>query len=193
MAVVAREFNQFTCTTAPCKSDFEPDWDVDTNDLKTFASFFGRDDCLGCPSGFILDMANSGDEPFVETNSLTVDLPEIPANDFTCRQEESCDAENCSFTGECRIVDGKAVCVCRPGYGGEDCSQCAVGYERDFIGRCVLGNTCREEYCYGKGDCAVERNSSDIVCQCDDGFSGPACGGPRIIISSPENSIYQGK
>ena len=163
------------------------------NEVKTIASSFGRNDCLGCPSGFILDMATPGGEPFVETNPHIENLPEIPNMDFTCRQEEECDSTMCSDAGTCMVFDGKAVCVCRPGWSGEDCSQCAVGYEKDSTGSCELGNTCREDYCYGKGDCAVDATSGDIFCQCDDGFTGPDCGGPEIVISGPETSIHQGE
>jgi CubicO group peptidase (beta-lactamase class C family) len=182
LAVFVRQFNQSTCTVPPCR-----------NDVRLFASFFGRDDCLGCPDGFILDMTNPGDDPFVETNPHIETIPKIPNSDFTCRQEESCKDKKCSDAGTCMVVDGNAVCVCRPGWSGEDCSDCAVGFEKDARGNCVLGNTCREEYCYGKGDCAVDTSSGDLVCECDEGFSGPDCGGPDIVISGPETSIYQGE
>lgn len=53
-----------------------------------------------------------------------------------CETDISCGTLDCG-SGECLEEGGVAACVCPPGYGGDACEQCAVGFEDDEAGGCV--------------------------------------------------------
>lgn len=103
----------------------------------------------------------SGNESDVDCGGTSCEPCEVGQRcnrSFDCRTG-NCDMEegvcvepecpnNCYYRGRC--VDG--VCMCEPGYGGEDCG----------------GLSCPND-CSGQGGC------DDGVCRCDEGFTGPDC------------------
>ncbi|HEX9734559.1 MAG TPA: serine hydrolase [Thermoanaerobaculia bacterium] len=97
--------------------------------------------------------------------------------EYSCVADEVCERSRCSSFGACQVVGGEAVCACLPGYAGDRCERCAVGYEVED-GACVLGRECGLRRCSDQGSCVDGGDA--ISCICDVGASGDACenGGP---------------
>lgn len=154
--------------------DFDGDGDVDLADTAAFQRAF-TGDCVGladCPAGMHL-VHESGQLGRIEGDVLD-ELPHNPA-EYTCVSDETCAGVDCGPNGLCRVINGVAACGCDQGYAGEDCSQCAVGYQPDRVDPsvCVLGNECRNRLCSGQGNCVD--TGVEILCDCDDGASGLFC------------------
>jgi CubicO group peptidase (beta-lactamase class C family) len=97
----------------------------------------------------------------------------------------------CSSAGKRDVVDGALQCICNAGYSGQACESCAVGYERDKTGKCVLGAIARREMCFNKGTPYLNA-FGDIACKCDTGYSGPSCGGPALVVDGNLLSLEAG-
>ncbi len=186
-----------------CLDHFDTNSDsrVDLVDLsRLFRIFTG--DCSGlgdCPRGSHLEHA-SGEAGVV--NQDVSDILPPDAREYRCVPDESCDGERCDDRGGCTVFSGKAVCACDEGYVGETCERCAVGYERNREGDCVLDAECRERFCSGQGDCILR--GEDLVCDCDPDASGDHCenggGNPNIpraptwiVLKGTDRSIEQGE
>ncbi len=185
--------------------DAEGDRDVDLADLQLFMNAF-TGDCVGvgsCPLGSrLVHRDGSFDVPDADT----FDPAEANAGDFRCTAlvRDGCEHLECGPFGRCNGNLGIPICVCRPGYAGGNCEQCAVGYERNpSSGRCELGAECRERLCSGNGDCR-ENSFGDIVCGCDRGFEGEFCETglditpvilppARIYVMGTDDSIQRGE
>lgn len=165
--------------------DADGDSDIDLSDVRKFQSAFtGK--CVGlpeCRAGTHLEHVNG----ILGIPDLDSFQPgEVIGREYSCVPDETCAGRSCSRQGSCTIRGGRAVCACKPGYAGDDCGDCDVGFERDErTGDCVLGTTCRERFCSGQGEC-VQRGF-DIACDCDTGASGRFCenGGGGSILRPP--------
>ena len=96
----------------------------------------------------------------------------------------------CSARGTCSLLNGRTVCACQPGFGGDHCqhavARCKAGCSGHGVcgadGRCkchagYAGATCMRAVpnicihnCGGHGRCAA-----DGMCLCDSGFGGRDC------------------
>ncbi|MBW2522731.1 MAG: hypothetical protein JRI23_01085 [Deltaproteobacteria bacterium] len=80
---------------------------------------------------------------------------------------------DCGPGGHCAREDGETVCVCDPGYQGELCESCELGYEQDVhTSRCeALPVDCVADptACGDHGVCDVDR------CVCLPGYRGRLC------------------
>ena len=168
------------------------DTDVDLADLARFQrSFTGT--CFGlagCPTGQHLE--HKSGEPDV-VNQETADLTPPDAREYRCVADETCDGVDCSGHGECVLLSGKAACSCEPGYAGENCDRCAVGYQLTRSGDCELGSECRERFCSGQGSCEIR--GDEIICDCDTGATGDHCengGGNPSILRAPTYVVITG-
>jgi CubicO group peptidase (beta-lactamase class C family) len=146
--------------------------------------------CDDCAPGYHQEHRLPGAE--LEEDPDSTPPPPFQLHNLHCEEDETCDDVVCSSFGTCVASNGSATCACDPGYTGPDCSACATGYEPDRTGACTLGAECRAELCHGKGDCALD-SLGNLVCQCDPGLGGADCGGPDIVVSGPDTSIYQGQ
>jgi CubicO group peptidase (beta-lactamase class C family) len=97
----------------------------------------------------------------------------------------------CSSAGRREMIDGRSQCACLPEYSGETCELCAAGFQRDGAGRCVLGSIARKNICFDKGTPYLNQ-FGEIACRCDAGFSGPDCGGPKIVVDGANVSVRAG-
>lgn len=161
-------------TVEECRAVFDSDndGDVDLFDAHYFAGLF-TGDCAGlgeCPPGTHLEHM-SGELDVVALDISDV-VPPDPA-EYQCVPDESCIGVNCHSNGDCLVLSGKAVCVCKEGYAGDSCEQCAVGFQRSAQGVCLLGSDCRERLCSGQGNCIVRND--DLECVCDADASGEHC------------------
>lgn len=111
---------------------------------------------------------------------------------FFAALEQRAVSSACSSAGRQALVDGATQCVCQTGYAGRSCETCAVGYDRDAAGKCVLGATARHAVCFDKGTPYLDKYG-DIACRCDTGFSGADCGGPDIVIDGATRSVEAGQ
>ena len=87
----------------------------------------------------------------------------------TC--EPDCDAAalDCGPTGHCEDTSGTAVCTCNVGYTGDDCTECADGFQdNDDDGTCAPSCEATGLACSGHGHC--DDSSGAVVCDCDDGY-----------------------
>lgn len=165
--------------------DADSDQDIDLDDLRKFQLAYGGR-CVGfadCPLGTHLE--HVGGERGI-SNPDTFQPEDADAKQYRCIADGDCLDRTCAGHGACSLRGGRAVCACRPGYAGDDCSTCAVGYERDErTTECILGRLCRERYCSGQGDC-IERGS-EILCECDRDASGRFCeeGGGGLALRPP--------
>lgn len=172
--------------------DFDSDGDIDLRDVLDFKTeFTGR--CIGltdCPAGtHLVHVGGEVGIPDIDT----FEPSDADARVYRCVPNGDCERRACSSRGQCRILGGQAVCGCDPGYAGQDCETCAVGYERETRTlACVLGSECRERRCSGQGDC-LERDG-EIVCDCDSGASGRFCenGGGGTALRAPTYVVISG-
>jgi hypothetical protein len=166
------------------------DTSIDLEDVARFQrSFTGKCEGLGaCPPGTHLEHRNGVVDVMNQDSSDedTSDVSPPEPGEYRCVADESCEEVDCSRSGECQKIAGKAVCACQPGYAGASCDRCAVGYEQNREGECVLGDDCRERFCSGQGDCS--QRGDELICVCDAGASGPQCqngGGNPSILRAP--------
>ena len=94
--------------------------------------------------------------------------------------------KDCSDNGECVVGDdGKAACVCAPGFRGADCSMassCPLGAPRldGMLGVPLLATLgVSGPQCSGRGQCLarVGRGGPGAQCLCKPGFGGAGCEG----------------
>lgn len=193
---------------ADCLHWFNSDQDRDV-DLADVAKFLNRftGNCQGigaCPEGMEL-VHRSGLPGPMDPDTFD---PELAfADEYRCEPEipNLCARLDCGPFGECddSIGTGRAACLCRPGYAGAHCEECAVGYERSpASGVCQLGGECRAHVCSGNGECH-ENAFGDILCRCDRGYKGEFCEygtgktptlrpPPRIIVRGTDESVEHG-
>ena len=107
------------------------------------------------------------------------------------RSDHNTPDPTCSHAGYRSTIDRLDRCVCQAGYSGPSCGTCAVGFERDASGACVLGAAARRDVCYDKGTPYLDPYGG-IACQCDAGLTGPDCGGPDIKIEGAGRSVNAG-
>lgn len=185
--------------------DADSDRDVDLVDVAKFANGF-TGPCRGlgnCPPSTQLVHASGVVGP---VDPDTYDPTAASAGEYVCQPvfRDVCERLDCGRFGSC-VVDSfpLGACLCRAGYAGAACEECAVGYQRSpTSGACVLGNECRNRVCSGSGQCR-ENAVGDIVCECDSGFSGEHCENgsitpsprppPRIAVSGTDQSIEHGE
>jgi len=187
------------CLTA---FDIDQDADIDLRDVAdAFRTFdITCDQILDCPPGSHLLHA-SGIHGVPDPD--TFDPRDASGADFQCVADTTCDDLACSENGRCVVEDGEPVCVCRRGYVGDGCERCAVGYEKNSTGQCVIGPVCREVYCSGFGECVDD--GFTIKCECDRGHSGDHCEDgwdgdpselhppPRIVLNGTNQSVRVGE
>jgi hypothetical protein len=113
-------------------------------------------ECSGGYTGAFCDNCEEGDQDNDDNGTCT------PA----------CGEDTCSGNGDCDDSDGTATCTCDTGYDGDDCSECAEGYQdNDDNDSCELA--CAEDSCNSHGDC--DDSEGAISCDCDTGYTGDAC------------------
>ena len=92
----------------------------------------------------------------------------------TCRPTCETLAWDCSGHGSCDDSDGSAACVCDAAYTGDQCQQCAAGYQ-DHDG----DGSCRADCASAAPDCGANAHCDDgsgqAVCVCDTGYTGIDC------------------
>ena len=102
----------------------------------------------------------------------------------------ACREDLCSGNGGC-VDDGRDLsCACDPGYTGDACEVCAVGYHGEGA-VCVLDERCHADTCSGNGDCRVTGGVAE--CTCEPGWGGESCdvtseGCPRGFHVAPDGS-----
>ncbi|XP_078314852.1 uncharacterized protein LOC144619767 [Crassostrea virginica] len=72
---------------------------------------------------------------------------------------DACDSNPCQNGGLCLYKNGKPLCICKPGYTGNNCSK----------GPCPASDTS----CQNGGYCYMEGMAK--TCFCKTGYSGPTC------------------
>jgi hypothetical protein len=65
----------------------------------------------------------------------------------TCVENEVCQANSCSGHGNCDDSDGVITCHCSLAYAGDDCSECAAGYQDDDQNGTCEPIVAREPWC----------------------------------------------
>ncbi|KAF4101799.1 protein delta homolog 1 [Onychostoma macrolepis] len=106
------------------------------------------------------------------------------------REVRLCSSKPCSGNSTCVETGGGHVCLCSPGYTGEDCqlkkAPCSANSRSS---RCQNGGTC------------VNTSGSDSrsSCLCPAGFTGPSCElhiskrkhKPRVKASAPAHAFHK--
>ena len=93
----------------------------------------------------------------------------------TCLFDSTCQPNSCSgaAAGTCDDADGFVDCTCNPGYSGDYCETCDVGYHVDASGACVADESCITDDPCVNGTC--DDVGGVISCECDDGYAGDDC------------------
>lgn len=80
-----------------------------------------------------------------------------------------CPAEDRNFATECEVQPHRTTCLCKPGYAGEDCSSCAVGWWQQGDGSCKPCN------CSPGGSFGIDCQPRSGQCWCRDFATGLKC------------------
>jgi len=87
---------------------------------------------------------------------------------------EGCDELVCGTHQHCVEESGEGRCECDEGYAGEDCGDCASGYQdNDDDGECMLNCDTADLSC-GKREMCVD-DSGEARCECEPGYTGEEC------------------
>lgn len=186
-----------------CTDIFNRDLDSDV-DLRDVRTFFNRytGPCTGlghCPPRMHL-MHRSGQSDLI--NPDTEILGDIDSREYLCVVDELTCGETVCKHGQCVLLGGESTCACKPGYVGQACDQCDIGYQRGPDDSCVLGDECRTQLCSGNGDC--RELDGELVCVCDERTAGRFCelGGhddnmlrppARVFIEGTDSSVGPGE
>ncbi len=95
--------------------------------------------------------------------------------DGGCALDQECLGTSCSGddAGACDDTDGVVTCTCNPGYSGEHCATCDVGFHVDATGACVVDADCATDDPCLHGAC--DDTGGVISCACEPGWDGVAC------------------
>jgi hypothetical protein len=84
-----------------------------------------------------------------------------------------CAANDCGGRGECIDSTGAIICRCDPGYAGEACGECSVGFHDPGDGTCALNEQCQPRSCPAHSTC--DESGGVVICACDVGYDGEQC------------------
>jgi hypothetical protein len=116
-----------------------------------------------CPEGMVgesCDLCATGYHDPMETGQCT---PTCATAALVCPEGRRCDDSL-----------GDPVCACPLGFGGEDCTACAPGYQDHAVaGNCRPGCEAAGEDCSGHGACSDD--TGWLVCACAQGWAGHHC------------------
>jgi len=105
-------------------------------------------------------------------------------NDGDCVHTCATSGKECTGNSVCDDSSGAAVCVCIEGYTGDDCSNCAEGYQdNDYNGTCLVSCSVSGLQCGDDSGC--DDSGGTAVCVCHEGFQDndsngsclPSCSG----------------
>jgi len=112
---------------------------------------YAGDNCQSCAAGY---QDNDGNTSCL-ANCLTADL-------------------DCGQHGQCNDSSGLAVCECDLGYAGDNCQNCAPGYQdNDNNTSCLQNCSLADLDCGAHGYC--EDDSGLALCKCNQGYTGSSC------------------
>jgi hypothetical protein len=89
-----------------------------------------------------------------------------------CVVDERCEPGLCPASADCRILEGVRSCLCRPGYSGAGCDQCASGFHA-VAGVCVVDASCDTDTCPAQASCSLD--AGEASCTCVAGYTGDDC------------------
>ncbi|MDQ2646281.1 MAG: hypothetical protein M3020_20880 [Myxococcota bacterium] len=93
-------------------------------------------------------------------------------NDDNDSCEPACGDNSCPENADCDDGDGSLGCTCQEGYDGEDCDQCAEGFQdNDDNDSCEPA--CAEDTCAEHADC--DDDDGSLECTCQEGYEGEDC------------------
>ena len=91
--------------------------------------------------------------------------------DITGCQSCPCPETNKNFARGCTFHNNRVSCICRRGYTGDLCDQCARG----FFGPDIIDGHCTECDCDPNGIVSNECDEANGQCNCKSGVTGRRC------------------